>query len=195
MTVYHMFITAILLAAGESRRFGSNKLAHLYNGKPILHHTLDKLVSISVIDQIVVVVNPISGVPCSVSSDDVKRVVNFDYKQGMGTSLREGVKACSDNTDAYLIALADMPHVKQRTIEVLIEEYKKMAKEILIPTYEDQKGHPIIMSARFKEEILKLNQDRGARDVIKENESCVGYVTVEDKGVLLDVDVVGDIKA
>ncbi|MBU0505007.1 MAG: nucleotidyltransferase family protein [bacterium] len=186
-----MRISAILLAAGESKRFGSHKLSYVYKGKPLVQHALDTLSSVSAITEIKVVVN--NTKPYALSPEPYALIVNSDYKQGMGTSLREGVRACSDNTDAYLIALADMPHVQKETVEALITEYHKGNCEILIPKYKEQKGHPIIMSARFKEELLSLNQDKGARDVIGAHEESVGFVDVEDGGVLFDVDVREDV--
>jgi len=186
-----MNITAILLAAGESKRFGRNKLAEPFLGKTIFDHAFDKLQSIKEFHEIIIAVNP--GFSLEAEGNNVKIAINPDYQQGMGTSVREAVKASSKDTDAYLISLADMPLVKEETIASLIEYYKTSGNKICIPVFYTQKGHPVIMSAEFRDDILRLEKDKGARDIIHAHQDGIGYFETKDEGILFDIDTVENI--
>ncbi len=195
-----MQITAILLAAGEAKRFGANKLLHLYRGKSLYEHALNALCDAPAITEIIMVVNEHFRSTIHdpypkghKRSTFLKYVLNPDYRQGMGTSLREGVKASSANADAYLIALADMPRVSAKLIGALISFYQQSDKAILIPQCGDRRGHPVIMSSLFREALSSLSNDQGARQVISEHSHDVGYFVTEDDAVLFDVDLRSDL--
>ena len=180
----------LLLAAGQSRRFGSNKLLHPVNNIPMLMRSAQTLVS--VLPESIVVINH-GLVPCRVQLEQLGLhvVVNEQAERGIGSSIACGVRASQDAT-AWLIALADMPYIKAETIAQLSNRIKDGA-EIVAPIYMQQRGHPVGFSRSLKHELLSLHDDVGARHIIAKHQDCLELITTTDGGVLLDVDQVSDI--
>src|SRR5512140_249932 len=102
-----MRVVAILLAAGSSTRFGSEKLLAPWRGRPLHEHALDALLASPAVAETIVVVQPGFAVPRA--RPRCRFVVNPDHAEGMGASLRTGVRAAAGDAGAFLVALADMP--------------------------------------------------------------------------------------
>ena len=111
----------------------------------------------------------------------------------MASSLRTGVMAASARADAYLVSLADMPAITEALITTLVEAYRLSDKKILVPVYEGRNGHPVIFDSECKEQLLRIEGDVGARDIIRENPEIVEGVPVDDPGVVFDVDTPGNL--
>ena len=176
----------ILLAAGNSQRFGSNKLLHPVNQyASMLLASLDNISS--VVDEVFVVVNPeLSNYRSQLERPGVTVLINRKADQGMATSLVCGVSA-SEDAAGWIIALADMPYINPATFKLLLERFVSDRK-IILPEYKEKKGHPVIFSSHFKTQLLKLNGDTGGREIIQQHQQCVETVNVEDEGVVKDID-------
>ena len=180
----------VILAAGSSTRFGSNKLLHVMpDGRSLLSTTVSKYCS--VFEKVVVVVRSVDPLvvnalqPLKVSS-----VVCEDSAQGMSQSICCGVKAV-EHADSILIALADMPFVNISTIALL---KKAMTPDgIVAPVHSGKRGHPVGFGKKFFKRLLELEGDVGARRLLQECGSSVVTVEVTDKGVLKDVDSLDDL--
>ncbi|MCP4592187.1 MAG: nucleotidyltransferase family protein [bacterium] len=181
-----MYISAILLAAGRSTRMGADKLSLPYKGQPLLHRSLAPLISSALVSEAIVVVNPSFAAPLVRAGCTV--VVNHDAHTGMASSLRTGVMAASALADAYLVSLADMPEIGQSLIATLVEAFVRSARKILVPIYEERQGHPVILDSQYRERLLRIDGDVGAREIIRENPEAVERVPVDDSGVVFDVD-------
>lgn len=186
-----MSVTAILLAAGSARRFGSEKLFAPYLGRPLYEHALEALVSSPGVGETLVIVRP--DFPLPPERPRVRFVVNPDHAEGMASSLRAGVRAASAESTAYLIALADMPAVSVNLIAVLIALHRTSGACVAVPRYEGRRGHPVLIDAGLREALLALSGDVGAREIIAAHPEWVAYVNTDDAGVVFDVDEPADL--
>lgn len=181
----------ILLAAGQSARFGSNKLLHpVTDNKPMLLVSAEKLACV-LPGSIVVINEQLIPFTAQLEQMGLRVVVNEQAEQGMGSSIARGVSASQDASD-WLIMLADMPYLKTETIMLLADKLEYGAK-IVAPIYNNQRGHPVGFDQCYKNELLALNKDSGARQVIKNHQSQLELVTVNDAGAIMDVDHASDV--
>jgi len=187
----------ILLAAGQSARFGSNKLLHpLTDNRPMLLVSAEKLARV-VPDSIVVINELLVPFTAQLQQMGLRVVVNEKAEQGMGSSIACGVGACQDAT-GWLIMLADMPYLKTETIMLLADKLVGDAGErdagIIAPVYDKQRGHPVGFSQCYKNELLLLDKDTGARQVIQNHQSQLELLAVDDAGVIMDIDQASDLR-
>jgi molybdenum cofactor cytidylyltransferase len=184
-------VVGILLAAGSSRRFGSNKLlAPLADGTPLAVAAASKLVA--VVPESIAVVRPGDDALAAVLAGKGLRIVECaEAERGMGHSLAAGVAAAS-MADAWLIALADMPSTKISSIAGLIAQLH--AGSVLVaPFHAGRRGHPVGFAAEFGAELLSLSGDAGARDLLARHAASLTRLDVNDPGILIDVDTPGDL--
>lgn len=186
----------IVLAAGRSTRMGTkNKLLCPINNLSIIEHSLDSFAKSNVAEIILVLgfeADTIANMAFVKKLQDQNKlsiVLNKNYKNGMGTSIAAAVKHLSDDTDACIIGLGDMPFINSHTINMLISSAQENSKnQIFRPQFMGKKGHPILWKQQFFQELANLSHDRGGKDIIANNKELLFEVTVDDKAVLEDVD-------
>ena len=184
-------ITGILLAAGAGKRFGGGKLKQvLPNGLAICVASARNLVV--AVDQVIAVVRPGDDATHELLAvePNIKIVVCARAEEGMGHSLAAAVAASRANTN-WIIALGDMPLIRPQTIRSVAEAIEQGAS-FAMPTYRGQRGHPVGIHSTFRNVLLALEGDAGARAIIAGNKSAVQLIEVDDPGVLVDVDTVAD---
>jgi molybdenum cofactor cytidylyltransferase len=142
---------------------GVQKLLIQLKGKSIIEHVVDSFRGIS--DEILVVLGhePEKLIP-ALKSLGVSWAVNPDYKEGMVTSFKAGIKKLK-NFDAVFLALGDQPIVDRDYLVKAVEAWKAGAK-IVSPAYKGKKGHPVLFDKSLFDEILALGKDQFIRDVI-----------------------------
>jgi molybdenum cofactor cytidylyltransferase len=189
-----MEIVGILLAAGRGRRFdpsgGQDKLMQLLPGGERVavasaRHLLQALPTVQA------VVRPgagqlgeiLDGLGCRVETC-------LQADTGMAASLVAGLKLTRD-ADAWLIALADMPHLKAGTLDALLAALRGGA-DIVQPYRQGAGGNPVGFSRRHLAQLLELDGDRGARALLQQHE--VTKVEVDDDGIFRDIDTVSDLQ-
>jgi molybdenum cofactor cytidylyltransferase len=117
-------------------------------------------------------------------------VVNEQPERGMGFSIACGIGA-SQHASSWLIALADMPYIKVSTLEQLVDRLTDDA-DMVAPVYQQQRGHPVGFNYRYKDELLALDGDVGARHIIQKFNNQLELIPCEDAGVITDIDEVSD---
>jgi molybdenum cofactor cytidylyltransferase len=196
-------IAAIVLAAGASRRFGADKLAQpvMLHGLtlPLAAHSL--LPWLNTFGQVTVVVRPGTEDFCRaietalgpVDAKIIRWVVCEDAAQGMAASLVCGVKA---NHGAYgwLIGLADMPAVPQEAIagvrDALIDG-APLARAVR----GEKHGHPVGFAAHYRDELLALEGDVGARSLLQRDSGLLVRVEIAHDGIFTDIDKPSDLQS
>lgn len=186
---------AVVPAAGSAERFGGTKLLAPVDGEPLLDRTIAALLDGGV-DQIVVVVAP--------DADELKRdvnafsdprvwtVVNPDPSRGMFSSIQSGMAEAEG--DALLVLPADMPFVKSTTVTRLLETFASRSA-IVSPRYRGKRGHPVILPPALRDEIRAAGPGLTLHDILKRHPDERVDIDVDDRGVVRDVDVVGDLTA
>ena len=189
-------VAAIVLAAGSSRRMGSTVPKQLLRlgGKALLQHTLDN-VSASKVSEVALVLGAQSDeIRQQISADGIRVVVNPDYQQGIGTSLRAGLSALSDSARATLIVLADQPFVAPRTLDCLIDSHSRSQAQITIPLYRGFRGNPVLLDRSVFPELMTLSGDVGCRAIFGSHTEGIYKIEVDDPGILLDIDTAADLQ-
>jgi molybdenum cofactor cytidylyltransferase len=181
-------LSAILLAAGESKRMGKPKQLMPLGKHTLLEQAIDNLLDSSVDETIVVVGHQAEEIAKAIAGRPVKIVINPDYRQGMSTSIIAGLILADPRSQAVMLALGDQPLVASRTINQLIEAFNSHNKGIAVPTYQGRRGHPIIFGIRYKAELLKLKGDIGGREIIRDHPDDVLMVPVDSESVVSDID-------
>jgi len=179
-------IVGLLLAAGQGRRFGSDKLLHpLADGTPIavvsarrLRHACSCCIAVLRPEQRVL------GTLLAAEGLDV--VFSAEASSGMGHSLAAGVAARPDAA-GWLVALADMPFIQPDTLHRVAAALADGA-ELAAPVFNGQRGHPVGFSARWRDALLALQGDEGARALVGANRLSMRRIATDDPGVLRDVD-------
>jgi len=176
----------ILLAAGQSMRFGSNKLLHRLNdGTPMVLASARHLHSV-LPQTIAVVEDSANDVARLLLKEGVKVVENPLASEGMGTSIARGV-AGSPDARGWVIALADMPYIPEAVIQSVVAGLKQGAG-IIAPVYKKMRGHPVGFSAHYAQALMQLHTDEGARGVIRENSDSLELFETTEQGVTVDID-------
>jgi molybdenum cofactor cytidylyltransferase len=184
-------IVGLLLAAGASTRFGSNKLLQpLADGRPIA--LVSALNLRAALPTTLAVVRPDNIALAELfANHGIANMIATRAAEGMGASLAQGV-AATVKAKGWLIALADMPYLRPETLLAIAGALEDGAA-IAAPRCQGQRGHPVGFSARFGEALMRLDGDEGARSVMRRHASEVVEIECEDAGVLADIDTVADL--
>ncbi len=186
-----MVMSAILLAAGSGSRFGGGKLlARLPDRTPIGVASWRNLAS-AVSRCIAVVRTGDTALRDMLEAEGAQVVECSDAQNGMSRSLIAGLRATGD-VDGWVIALGDMPYIRPATITKVLEAIGAGAL-IALPTYHGKRGHPVGLSARLRKELLEVQGDEGAREVVKRHADDCLLIECDDPGILRDIDAREDI--
>jgi molybdenum cofactor cytidylyltransferase len=188
-------VSAVVLAAGESRRMGKPKQLLDWQGENLLAHVLGQLRASEVDDVILVLGHEAERIRESIRPFKKMRIVsNPDYPQGMSTSILCGLQALPKNADAFLIVLADLPGITSNLVNHLIRAFhrNRPRKDIIVPTYRGTRGHPVLFAARYILESLEIEGDMGCRPILAKHPEQVFEIEVDQAAVLLDIDTPED---
>lgn len=181
-------ISAVLLAAGESRRMGEFKQLLTLDGKTFIERCVDTLLATRVGEVVVVTGHRRQDVRRAVGNRPVRFAHNADYREGMSSSLKRGVRSLSKAARACLIALVDQPQISVDVFNLVIREYETHQPLIVIPTFEGRNGHPVILDLKLKSEILSMDPAQGLRQVVHAHANEIRRVEVAQESVLMDFD-------
>lgn len=118
----------------------------------------------------------------------IRTVFNADYREGMLTSAQTGVRA-RKASDAFALMLVDQPFITSALIDQVIDAYVQTDKRIALPSYDYKRGHPVIFSQKYAQDILALSTEGGGvRTLFKKYGDDIHYVTVDTDRVLRDID-------
>jgi len=189
-------IILVVLAAGMSKRYGRNKLLERVNDKTIIRKVVEESVK-SKADRIVIVVgfeadkiiNEIKDLP-------VIPVYNENYMEGMSSSVKAGArKAIELNADAVMILPADNLLIKSKTINKVIDAYRKTEGLIVVPRFKGKRGHPILFDRKLFNDILKISEEtQGLKYVVRKYSDKIVDVEVESPEIYIDIDVPEDLE-
>ena len=189
-------IRGVLLAAGYSKRFGSNKLLESLPaggpdaGTPIAlasaRHLLDAL------PRSLAVLRPRAQRLGKLLRDaGCSTVICRNAAEGMGVSLAAGVRAAAD-ADGWVVALADMPFIRAESIRAVAGALERGAP-IASPSFRGERGHPVGFARDFYEELASLRGDSGARELLARHRGRLTLCEVDDPGVIRDIDERSDL--
>ena len=185
-------IRAIILAAGESRRMGRPKLLLPFGGKTIIETVVDNAVGSKTDGVLVVLGSNAEKIAEKVRGYSVETTVNPEFHQGMLSSIQWGFESLPGDTQAVLVMLGDQPLIPSSVIDKVIAGYKQMGKGIVLPTYKKRRGHPILVDMKYRDEVKRLDPDKGLRALVHNHAEDILEVEVDAPGILKDIDTVED---
>jgi molybdenum cofactor cytidylyltransferase len=183
-------VAALVLAAGRSTRMGAvNKMLAEIGGKPLVRIAAEQAVASHAHPVIVVTGHEREKVEAALNGLPVRFVRNADYAEGLGTSLKAGIAAVPEETDAVIVCLGDMPQVDAALINRLIAAFDpERGALVVVPSIDGRRGNPVVWSRRFFHDLMAIQGDVGARHLIGNYAEVVVEVPVAGEAALTDVD-------
>lgn len=191
MNVSDVKLAAVVLAAGQSKRFGkANKLLHEVDGVSLLRTAVSAVGSVDLADFVVVVGHEADSVIDHLRGESVRCVLNSEYENGMGGSLSLGVAALDcEELDGVIVCLADLPQIRASHVRSLVERFVALgAQRVVLPVFEGMRGHPVCFPKRMLAGLKTLSGDRGARDMIRADRMEPCLVEMKDDACIQDMD-------
>lgn len=170
-------ISGIVLAGGTSSRLGQPKQLLELEGRPVLQHVVDAAAAAGLDEIVVVLGHRAPEVAAALSLPRAARtVLNPDYATGQASSLRAGLAAVSPAADAVIVLLGDQPGMPAAHIAAVAGNIREGAGGIVQGCYHGTASHPVAFSRAFWPELMAVEGDKGAREVIKAHQGEVVLV-------------------
>ncbi len=181
-------ITAIILAAGESKRMGEPKMLMPW-GKSTVLQTVISTFQASGIKDILVVTGGARQQVESLIGKTVETVFNEKYQTSeMLSSIQLGLSVKKREASAALICLGDQPQVEERSVRSVCNAFLASKSEIVVPSYQMQRGHPWLVARSLWDELLSIKPPKTSRDFLKKYSRKIHYVIVDNSSILADLD-------
>jgi molybdenum cofactor cytidylyltransferase len=185
-------ICAVVLAAGNSNRMGTQKLLLPLGDKPVIARVVDELLLGPVKNVLVVVGRDGEKIKQVLQGREVTFVLNPDPEGDMLSSVRCGLRALPEACEAVLVALGDQPAINHELIGELIRAFHQRGRGIIVPAHGNHRGHPILFASHFSEEVLTRYDGVGLHGLLDAHPDEVFKVPVSTASVLEDMDTPED---
>jgi len=179
---------AIVLAAGSSRRMGSQKLLLPFGQSTLIETVIDQVLDSSV-DRVMVVLGAHhEKIRDAISQKPVQFCHNKAHKEGMLSSVICGIRSLPMDATCALIFLGDQPEIPSFVTNTVINAYHEKLFGIVIPIYGNRRGHPLLVDMKYRKEIENLDLEQGLRSLRHHFPDDVLEVEVNEPGILVDID-------
>ena len=183
-------IALVMLAAGNSRRFGSNKLMYEIDGMSMYLRTLNQLqAAVSELGNCeLIVVTQYKEIAAKAKMLGAKVLINPQPERGISSSMQIGLAAAKDSA-ACLFTVSDQPWLSAETIVRLVHKLQSESKGMACTIRAKKTGNPCIFSQKYYQELMEITGDKGGKQIINRHPEDVAYLEIEDEKELVDVDV------
>jgi molybdenum cofactor cytidylyltransferase len=182
-------ISALILAAGQSKRLGGVKPLLAFETATLIEIVIANLRASKLDDLILVLGHEARRIIQKIEIAGLKVVINPTPSLGMSSSIQRGLAHLAKRSEAIMIALGDMPLVTPDLINQLITGFKRSKKGIAVPVYDKRRGNPVIFDQKkYFDSLLALRGDVGAKQILEDNPKDVLEVKVKSDGILVDID-------
>ncbi|MCB9269502.1 MAG: nucleotidyltransferase family protein [Lewinellaceae bacterium] len=189
-------ISVILLAAGTGSRMRGDKPLSLLHGQPLIRHALRLIEELPVQERIVVVGHQAEKLFPLLAGLPVWSIYNPDFLQGIGHSIAAGIRIASQQVEAYMVLLADMPLLRSEPIIAMMDAFLQSDESVwfMRPVFQGQPGHPVLFKARLHLTLSSLSGIHGAKEIIGSNPDKIRLFAWPDATCLQDVDTPEDLE-
>ncbi len=185
-------IWAVVLAAGASRRMGTQKLLLPFGDTTVVGAVVRAALQSRVDRGLVIVGADRAAVRREVAPRGVEIAVNARYKRGMLTSIQAGLAALPGDAEAAVLMLGDQPFLNPATVDALIGDHEADRRGLLVPAFRGRRGHPLLVGLEYRDEVLALDPAQGLRALLQAHPVDIREVPVPDANILRDLDTPED---
>jgi molybdenum cofactor cytidylyltransferase len=185
-------IWAIILAAGESKRMKVPKMLLPFDGKTMIEKVIENVTASEVANTIVVLGSYREQIFAAISELPVKHCYNEHYTDGMLSSVKCGFENLPESFEAVLVFPGDQPLIEPGVINKIISTFRQTKKGIIIPVYRKKRGHPILISSKYRNNINSLRDKEGLRAIASKFPQDVFEVSTRSPGILKDINTKED---
>jgi len=192
---FHTFeqTAGIILAAGESTRFGEPKQLLDWKGKPFIRHITETALNAGLCPVIIVTGSHAVEVESVLRGLPVNMIHNDNWQSGQASSIGKGIHALSPNVGSAIFLLSDQPQIPTDILRSLVDTHAQSLPAILAPLVQgDKRANPVLFDRITFPNLLALTGDIGGRAIF--NKHNVEYLPWHDEILLLDVDTLEDYK-
>ena len=189
-------IKAILLAAGRSKRLKSeNKLIKLYKKKPLINYSL-KTLHKSKVNKVIIVLGHQKNELKRIIKKNKKNIFTFnkEYKKGMASSIKVGLKKITKKDKGFIIVQSDMPFIKSSDINKICSSIKSKNYLVHALRYKNRVGNPIGFDGSIIKKFKKMKGDIGAKFMVKRLKNETKFIKINDLKSFKDFDKVSDFR-
>lgn len=190
-----MSVAAVLLAAGRSRRMGAFKPLLPFAGVTVAECCVRSLMEGGASIVVVVTGHRREELKQALSHLPVRFAVNAQAVSEMSVSIARGVEELPAGVRAILIALVDQPAIPPEVPRILIDEWRRTGARLLLPEHAGRGGHPVLVDASLRAELLRLDPERGLRALFDAHRSETLRVPVASSYIARDMDTWDDYRA
>jgi molybdenum cofactor cytidylyltransferase len=183
---------AIILAGGESKRMKSPKMLLPFHGKTMIENVIENVISSEVENCVVVLGAFHDEIFTTIKNLPVLTCYNENYKEGMLSSVKCGFSYLPDNYDAVLVFQGDQPMISSDTINEVIHASRKSERGIVMPVFQNKRGHPLLIDNKYRKDVAKLLNEEGLHSLAKKYSIDVLEVKVNIPEILRDIDTQKD---
>lgn len=181
----------VLLAAGDSRRFKGNKLLSLFEGKTMYRHIVDQAETLPGLFFRKIIVTQYPEIGEDLEKLGYEVVENHESILGISHSIQLALAALGDTADAACFAVCDQPWLTAKTIEGLIDGWKRSGRGLGCLAHNGELGNPSVFSSPYFTELAALTGDRGGKRILRSHLEDVYLFEVENEQELRDIDTRG----
>jgi len=186
-------ISAIILAAGQSRRMGQPKMLLPWGNRTVIEHVVATFLNAEVEDILIVTGAEQERVEKSITGYSVRKIHNKGYAAGeMLSSLQCGLREMPEEAQAVLIGLGDQPQLQAESIHSICDAYRDDASRLIVPSFQRRRGHPWLVARPLWDEILALQPPATPRDFLNHHAAEIRYVNLDTPAILADLDTPED---
>ena len=184
--------TALVLAAGYSSRMMDFKPLLKFGAETVLELVISLLSGTGISDIRVVIGYRAHDIEPILERRNIKWITNEKYQDGMMSSVKAGIETIDSSRDAFFVIPVDIPLIRRPTILEMIHAFQESGKSICYPSFLGKRGHPPLISTRYREEILQWEAPGGLGGFLKQKHADALDVNVTDERILLDMDTQED---
>ena len=185
-------IWAVVLAAGESRRMGTQKLLLPFGDTTVVAAVVRAALASRAGRTLVVLGADRVAVRLGLEPQDVEFAVNEDYRLGMLSSVQAGFRELPKDAQAAVVMLGDQPFLPPRVVDAVIGAYEAGGKGVVVPTFQGRRGHPVLVDLKYRDEVLALDPADGLRRLMRAHPGDIVEVEAGDANILRDLDTPED---
>lgn len=186
-------ISAIILAAGQSKRMGQPKMLLPWGNVTVIEHVVTTFLKAGIEDILVVTGGAHEQVERIIERLAARKTYNRQYVTGeMLSSIQAGLEMLPGQTEAALIGLGDQPQVQEGSIRLIYAAYEESKSRLIVPSFNMKRGHPWLVARPLWSEILALSPHETLRDFLNSHSKEIQYVNVPTPTILADLDTPED---